>query len=92
MQGKKIRKRYARSDEIEIPFAITLDSETVDKGIISLIKRKTLNQLRFSIKDRIKEIKSMLNNEESWDSISKRYPTVQISAERDNHIFSFSNK
>ena len=79
-----IGKRYSRSDEIGIPFAITLDTETVDKGLVTLRERDSLSQLRLSIKDCIKEIKAILNNEETWNSISKKYHSVQIDAEGDN--------
>ncbi|OHT02617.1 Glycine--tRNA ligase [Tritrichomonas foetus] len=76
-----IGRKYARTDEIGIPFAITLDGDTVTDGTVTLRERDTTNQIRLPIKDAIREVKHMINEEETWESVSARYPSVQPPAD-----------
>ena len=78
-----IGKRYARTDEIGIPFAITLDGDTVKDGSVTLRERDSTRQIRLSIKDAIKEIKHMIHEEETWETVSQRYPSVQAPDENE---------
>ncbi|WP_455279772.1 glycine--tRNA ligase [[Eubacterium] cellulosolvens] len=41
-----IGKRYARSDEIAVPFAITIDYQTLDDGTVTIRERDTWKQQR----------------------------------------------
>lgn len=76
-----IGRRYARTDEIGIPFAITLDGDTVSNGSVTLRERDSTNQIRLSVKEAIKEIKAMIDEEETWESVASRYPAVQPPAD-----------
>ncbi|QKQ99779.1 glycine--tRNA ligase [Metallosphaera tengchongensis] len=46
-----IGKRYARVDEIGVPYAITVDPQTFDDGTVTVRDRDTWNQVRVKIDD-----------------------------------------
>jgi glycyl-tRNA synthetase len=46
-----IGKRYARSDEIGVLSAITIDYQTLKDGTVTIRDRNTTNQVRVQIKD-----------------------------------------
>jgi len=51
-----IGKRYARADEIGIPFCITVDYDTLEDGTVTIRDRDTMQQKRVKIEDVVKEI------------------------------------
>lgn len=66
-----IGKRYARADEIGVPFAITVDYETVDDKKVTIRNRDTFKQKRISI-NRIPEImKQLIENHMEFDDIEE---------------------
>ena len=46
-----IGKRYRRSDAVGTPFAITIDDETIEKDIVTLRDRDTMEQVKVSVRD-----------------------------------------
>jgi glycyl-tRNA synthetase len=54
-QGGSIGRRYRRQDEAGTPFGITIDSQTLQDGTVTLRDRDTLAQIRIA-KDRIVKI------------------------------------
>ena len=46
-----IGKRYRRSDAVGTPFAITIDDETIEKDIVTLRDRDTMEQIKVSVRD-----------------------------------------
>ena len=49
--GQSIGKRYARTDEIGIPFGITVDYQTLEEHSVTLRELHTMKQLRVPIAD-----------------------------------------
>ncbi len=49
--SKSIGRRYARGDEIGIPYAITIDHQTLEDRTVTLRDRDTQNQQRLSIEE-----------------------------------------
>jgi glycyl-tRNA synthetase len=47
--GQTIGKRYARTDEIGIPFAITVDFDTLNDNTVTLRELLTLKQVRIPV-------------------------------------------
>lgn len=47
--GATIGKRYARTDEIGIPFAITIDYTTVEDRTVTLRERDSTRQIRVPV-------------------------------------------
>jgi glycyl-tRNA synthetase len=56
-----IGKRYARSDEIGVPIAITIDFETIEDNQVTLRNRDDEKQKRINISDVKEEIDSYFN-------------------------------
>jgi glycyl-tRNA synthetase len=48
--GQAIGKRYARTDEIGIPFAITIDYDTLKDETVTLRELNTLKQVRIPVR------------------------------------------
>lgn len=46
-----IGRRYARADEIGIPYAITIDHQTLEDGTVTIRDRDTTRQVRVKIED-----------------------------------------
>jgi len=55
-----IGRRYARADEIGIPFAITVDYDTPNDGTVTIRFRDTREQIRVKVENVIREIKSRI--------------------------------
>jgi len=49
VSGTTIGKKYARVDEIGIPFAITIDQDSVEKGIVTVRERDSTEQIKVPI-------------------------------------------
>jgi glycyl-tRNA synthetase len=50
-QSGSIGKRYARADEIGVPFAITIDYDTLKDDTVTVRNRDSQKQIRINIKD-----------------------------------------
>jgi glycyl-tRNA synthetase len=72
--GASIGKRYARNDELGIPLGITIDFDTIKDDTITLRERDSTQQVRASQLDVICAIRNLVDNEETWDDVSKRLP------------------
>ena len=47
--GGSIGRRYARTDEIGIPFGVTIDFDTVHSDTVTLRERNSMKQIRASV-------------------------------------------
>ncbi|MBN2478099.1 glycine--tRNA ligase [Candidatus Micrarchaeota archaeon] len=57
-----IGKRYARADEIGIPYAVTIDYDTLDEDTVTIRYRNNARQERIKISDLILKIKENVDN------------------------------
>lgn len=55
-----IGKRYRRGDAIGTPFAVTIDDETIDKGIVTVRERDTMKQEYVSVDELIEYLSKRL--------------------------------
>ena len=46
-----IGRRYARSDEVGVPFAVTVDHETLEDSTVTIRNRDDLKQVRVPLED-----------------------------------------
>ncbi len=58
-----IGRRYARADEIGIPYCITIDFDTLKDKSVTIRNRDTTEQARVKIKDLAEIMKKLLNKE-----------------------------
>jgi len=64
-----IGRRYARSDEIGVPFAVTVDHDTLENDTVTIRNRDNLEQVRIPIKDIYSVLIRLLNGEIEFESL-----------------------
>jgi glycyl-tRNA synthetase len=85
--GTTIGKRYARTDELGVPFALTVDYDTLSDGelkdTVTLRERDTTEQVRVPIKEVCRVLQDLCNPlaQVDWKDIQQRYPAQAPPAE-----------
>jgi glycyl-tRNA synthetase len=69
-----IGRRYARTDEIGIPFGVTIDFDTLKDNTVTLRERDSTNQIRISIEELPELLVQLINDNISWDEVYAKYP------------------
>ncbi|EGG18010.1 glycyl-tRNA synthetase [Cavenderia fasciculata] len=72
--GVAIGRRYARTDEIGIPFAITIDFTTVEDQTVTLRERDTMIQVRVPLQQVATTIKQLSENTLQWTQVANTFP------------------
>ncbi len=70
-----IGKRYARSDEIGVPVAFTIDYQTLEDDTITMRDRDTWKQIRISISDAANALKKFIYNSADLGELGKEVET-----------------
>jgi len=66
-----IGKRYARADEIGIPFCITIDYDTLKDDTVTLRDRDTTKQRRVKVKELVNIMWALVRDGESFEKFGK---------------------
>jgi glycyl-tRNA synthetase len=85
--GVTIGKKYARVDELGIPFAITCDFE--DDGAVTLRERDSASQVRVP-KEEVAEVIVQLcspHNPRKWESVVAQYPAQGATSPTERTVF-----
>lgn len=69
--GASIGKRYARTDELGVPFAITVDSTTS----VTVRERDSKRQIRVAVGEAASLVKEVIDGTSAWVDAFLRYPT-----------------
>ncbi|KAH0476597.1 MAG: hypothetical protein KVP17_001313 [Porospora cf. gigantea B] len=69
-----IGKRYARTDEIGIPFSITVDFQSLWETTVTLRERDSMRQIRVPISEVPALVKDLSEERLFWTAASQRYP------------------
>ena len=73
--GTTIGKRYARTDELGVPYAITVDFESVDgDGSVTLRDRDTCAQVRIHHAEVAKVVHRLVVGEVTWEQVGAVCP------------------
>ncbi|KRX11088.1 Anticodon-binding [Pseudocohnilembus persalinus] len=76
--GVSIGKRYARTDELGIPFGITVDYETLEEGPLKdtfcLREISTTKQVRIPKTELIQVLSNLSNSVITWEEVVAKYP------------------
>ena len=75
-----IGKRYARTDECGIPFAITVDEVTLSENTVTLREILSMKQVRIPIDELSSTINDLSKNLTTWDEVKEKYPDFASSA------------
>jgi len=71
--GVTIGKRYARTDEIGVPFAITIDHRTLDDETVTVRERDSCDQIRVPTAEVVDLIAKLVGGAE-WAATTAGYP------------------
>jgi glycyl-tRNA synthetase len=66
-----IGRRYARTDEIGVPFAVTVDSATS----VTIRERDSKEQIRVGIDEVASVVKQLTDGQSTWADVSFKYPS-----------------
>ena len=75
--GDSIGRRYARTDEIGIPFGVTIDDVTVKDNTVTLREIETMKQLRVPIEEVGVVIRNVCNRVTKWEEVVAKYPAFE---------------
>ncbi|KAI9906925.1 hypothetical protein PsorP6_004193 [Peronosclerospora sorghi] len=73
--------KYARADELGIPFGVTINFDTVEDRQVTLRERDSTAQVRIPIDAIGSEVRKLVNGLATWDETLERYPNVKVTAE-----------
>eukprot|EP00455_Lapot_gusevi_P004261 TRINITY_DN1176_c0_g1_i1.p1 TRINITY_DN1176_c0_g1~~TRINITY_DN1176_c0_g1_i1.p1 ORF type:complete len:683 (-),score=282.08 TRINITY_DN1176_c0_g1_i1:70-2118(-) len=70
-------RRYARTDEIGVPFGITVDFQTVQDSTVTIRERDSTSQIRIPIPDVVPTIRALVEGETTWPAVQQRFPKFE---------------
>nr|XP_043613169.1 glycine--tRNA ligase, mitochondrial 1-like [Erigeron canadensis] len=68
--GTSIGKKYARADELGVPFAITVDSTSS----VTIRERDSKDQIRLNVEEVVAVVTDVSQGQSTWADILKKYP------------------
>ncbi|KAL7465087.1 hypothetical protein ACHAXS_005417 [Conticribra weissflogii] len=71
-------RRYARADEIGVPFAVTVDFDTLADGTVTLRERDSTTQIRLPKADVTRVVFDFVHGRLTWEEATAKYPVVQV--------------
>lgn len=72
-----IGKRYARTDEIAIPFGVTVDFDTVKDSSVTLRERDSRGQVRLPLSDVAPLLSDLSRGRTTWTQVEAKYPRFE---------------
>jgi len=78
--GATIGRRYARADEIGVPFAVTCDFQTLKDDTVTLRERDTMAQVRLPKDEVSMIISAIVHGKMDWEKVTKKYPLIGVEA------------
>jgi glycyl-tRNA synthetase len=74
---------YARTDEIGVPFALTVDFQTAQDKTVTVRERDSTKQIRLPMSEAPAVIGALCNGTATWTDMQAKYPsfTEQVVAE-----------
>ncbi len=69
-RGKSIGKRYARTEELGVPFAITVDSTTS----VTIRERDNKDQVHVNVEQTVAAIKEVTDGRRTWADVWSTFP------------------
>jgi glycyl-tRNA synthetase len=72
--GQSIGRRYARTDEIGVPFGITIDYDTVKDKTVTLRERDSMKQVRIPLTKVAQVLRQLCDNTITWDVVVSNFP------------------
>merc|ERR1712110_766123 len=71
--GATIGKRYSRNDELGIPFAMTVDFDSIKDGTVTLRERDSMEQVRLPSEEVARVVHDIVSGRRTWNSVQSSY-------------------
>lgn len=81
--GQTVGKRYARTDECGIPFAFTVDFDTLEQDTITMRELDSMKQIRLPMKEAPAVLSKLVNGHASWSQMIQYYGEVGVETKKD---------
>ncbi|KXZ46296.1 hypothetical protein GPECTOR_45g166 [Gonium pectorale] len=82
--GNTIGKRYARTDEIGVPFAVTVDFDSIEgDGSATLRERDSMAQVRVPQSEIASVIRALVDERTTWAEVAAKYPAQKATADEE---------
>ena len=78
-----IGRRYARSDELGIPFAVTVDFDTLLDNSVTVRDRDSMTQVRVAIPNLVVLMQQLVGEKITWSTVLSRYTVVSMTSGED---------
>ena len=78
-----VGRRYARADELGIPFGATVDFQTLLDDSVTLRDRNTMAQVRVPLSRLNTLLQQLIAETLSWDQVMTRFPVVYAGGEEE---------
>jgi len=73
-----IGKRYARTDEVAIPYGICVDFDSLkEPHTVTLRERDSMKQVRMPIEDVAPVVRAMSHDKMTWHQVTEKYPKFE---------------
>uniref|UniRef100_A0A1W7RAJ7 Glycine--tRNA ligase n=1 Tax=Hadrurus spadix TaxID=141984 RepID=A0A1W7RAJ7_9SCOR len=73
-----IGRRYVRTDEIAIPFAITIDFDSLREPYSATLRdRDSMEQIRAPLEDLPPLVRDLANGRRTWEAVKAQYPKFE---------------
>jgi glycyl-tRNA synthetase len=79
--GNTIGKRYARTDEIGVPYAVTVDYQTVEDQSVTLRERDSMTQVRVPSGEVPQVVRQLVDGAMTWAQVAAKYPAQKAADE-----------
>lgn len=78
--GTTIGKRYSRTDEIGVPYAVTVDYTTLEDGSVTVRERDSMAQVRIPSAEVPAVVRQLVDGALLWADVAAKYPEVAAKA------------
>lgn len=81
--GVAIGRRYARTDQLGIPFAVTIDHTTLQDETVTLRERDSCQQVRINLSELISVLQKLIKGSLKWEDVVQKYPLAKQVEDKD---------
>lgn len=68
-----VGKRYARTDECGIPFAVTVDERTFEDDTVTVRELHTTKQIRLPCQEMVTLLRDLVQEHTTWEAAVEQY-------------------
>jgi len=84
--GAALGRKYARADEIGVPYCVTIDFESLNDSCVTVRERDSMNQIRVTVPKAIEIISGLCNPVGLiWDDVYRTNPVFVRKADNDDN-------